>query len=154
MKNRTTQTMLLWAVTRKLTAVWCAALLAIGQAVALSQAQQPTNSAQTEVTKIPADQLETLVAPIALYPDPLLAQTLAAKDKLLADAVAKQPWDPSVQALAGLPDVVKRLADDIQWTTDLAMRWRPSNSSRKWTSSTPTNPGARSSTTANNKRSA
>jgi hypothetical protein len=33
--------------------------------------------------------------------------------------VAKQPWDPSVQSLAGLPDVVKRLADDIQWTTDL-----------------------------------
>jgi len=33
--------------------------------------------------------------------------------------VAKQPWDASVQALAGLPDVVKHLADDIQWTTDL-----------------------------------
>jgi len=31
----------------------------------------------------------------------------------------KQPWDPSIQALAALPDVVKRLADDIQWTTDL-----------------------------------
>ena len=31
----------------------------------------------------------------------------------------KQPWDPSVQAMAGLPEVVKRLADDIQWTTDL-----------------------------------
>ena len=79
------------------------------------------------------------MAPIALYPDPLLAQTLAAstypleiiqlqqwlaknsglKDKALADAVAKQPWDPSVQAMAALPDVVKRLADDIQWTTDL-----------------------------------
>jgi len=41
------------------------------------------------------------------------------KDQALADAVAKQPWDPSIQALAGLPDVVKRLADDIQWTTDL-----------------------------------
>ena len=41
------------------------------------------------------------------------------KDKALADAVAKQSWDPSVQALAALPDVVKRLADDIQWTTDL-----------------------------------
>ena len=79
------------------------------------------------------------MAPIALYPDPLLAQTLAAstypleiiqlqqwlaqnknsKDKALADAVAKQQWDPSIQALAALPDVVKRLADDIQWTTDL-----------------------------------
>src|SRR6202042_1548456 len=41
------------------------------------------------------------------------------KDKALADAAAKQPWDPSVQALAALPDVVKRLSDDIQWTTDL-----------------------------------
>ena len=88
---------------------------------------------------IPADQLDSLVAPIALYPDGLLAQVLAAstypleivqlqqwlaknpglKDKALADAVEKQPWDPSVQALAALPDVVKRLADDLQWTTDL-----------------------------------
>ena len=41
------------------------------------------------------------------------------KDKALADAVAKQPWDPSVQALAALPEVVKRLGDDIQWTADL-----------------------------------
>src|SRR5437660_5990610 len=92
-----------------------------------------------QVSKIPPDQLDSLVAPIALYPDPLLAQTLAAStypleliqlqqwllknpglnDQALADAVAKQPWDPRIQALAGLPDVVKRLADDIQWTTDL-----------------------------------
>jgi len=84
-------------------------------------------------------QLESLVAPIALYPDPLLAQTLVAstypleiiqlqqwltknpglKDKALADSVAKQPWDPSIQSMAALPDVVKRLADDIQWTTEL-----------------------------------
>jgi hypothetical protein len=41
------------------------------------------------------------------------------KDKALADAVAKEPWDPSVQALAGLPEMVKRLANEIQWTTDL-----------------------------------
>jgi hypothetical protein len=94
---------------------------------------------QTQTAKIPAQQLESLVAPIALYPDPLLAQVLAAstypleivqlqqwlarnpnlKDKALADAVAKEPWDPSVQALAGLPEMVKRLANEIQWTTDL-----------------------------------
>ena len=93
----------------------------------------------SQATKIPADQLDSLVAPIALDPDPLLAQVLAAstypleiiqlqqwlaknptlKGKALADAVAKQPWDPSVQGLADLPDLVKRLADDIQWTTDL-----------------------------------
>src|SRR6185503_13764301 len=85
------------------------------------------------------DQLDSLVAPIALYPDPLLGQVLVAstypleliqlqqwlarnkglKDKALVDAVSKQPWDPSIQGLAPLPDVVKRLADDIQWTTDL-----------------------------------
>ena len=98
-----------------------------------------TGSAPEQAAKIPPDQLDSLVAPIALYPDPMLAQTLAAstypleliqlqqwlaknpglKDKALADAAMKQPWDPSVQALAALPEVVKRLADDIQWTTDL-----------------------------------
>ena len=107
-------------------------------AYAYSQTAAPAASG-TQSTKIPADQLDSLVAPIALYPDPLLAQVLAAssypleiiqlqqwldknkslKDKALADAVAKQPWDPSVQALAPLPEVVKRLADDIAWTTDL-----------------------------------
>src|SRR6185503_9119252 len=94
-----------------------------------------------DAPKIPNDQLDALVAPIALYPDNLLSQTLVAstypleliqlqqwldknqgiaKDqKKLAEAVKKQPWDPSIQAMAALPDVVKRLADDIQWTTDL-----------------------------------
>jgi hypothetical protein len=108
-------------------------------AESLLHAQQTTNASAQPVSRIPADQLDSLVAPIALYPDPMLAQVLAAstypleimqlqqwlqrnptvKDKALADAVMKQPWDPSVQALAGLPDVVKRLADDIQWTADL-----------------------------------
>jgi hypothetical protein len=89
--------------------------------------------------KLPPEQLDSLVAPIALYPDPLLAQTLAAstypleiiqlqqwlakntslKDKALADAVAKQPWDPAVQSMAAFPEAVKRLAEDIQWTADL-----------------------------------
>src|SRR5262245_65274949 len=44
---------------------------------------------------------------------------LARDQKRLAEAVKKQPWDASVQAMAALPDVVKRLTDDIQWTTDL-----------------------------------
>ena len=100
-------------------------------------AQAP--SPKDQAAKIPPDQLDSLVAPIALYPDPLLAQVLVAstypleiiqlqqwltknpelKDQALADAVAKKSWDPSIQALAGLPEVVKRLADDLQWTTDL-----------------------------------
>ena len=41
------------------------------------------------------------------------------KDQALVDQVSKQPWDPSIQAMAPLADTVKWLADDIQWTTDL-----------------------------------
>src|ERR1700752_5194099 len=94
---------------------------------------------ETQEPKIPNDQLDSLVAPIALYPDPLLSQTLVAstypleviqlqqwlaqhkdlKEKALAEAVQKQDWDPSIQSLAALPEVVKQLADNIKWTTDL-----------------------------------
>ena len=110
-----------------------------GDTVTASFSLSTIPKSSEQASQIQPDQLDSLVAPIALYPDPLLAQTLAAstypleiiqlqqwlarnpglKDKALADAVAKQPWDPSIQALAGLPDLVKRLADDIQWTTDL-----------------------------------
>jgi hypothetical protein len=135
------QRKLLGETFRSLLVMVCAITLVPGDTLAYMQttgsAQAPSSGDQ--VAKIPPDQLDSLVAPIALYPDPMLAQTLAAstypleviqlqqwlaknpglKDKALADAVAKQSWDPSVQALAALPDVVKRLADDIQWTTDL-----------------------------------
>src|SRR5438034_9877843 len=125
----------------QLTAVVCSMLL-IPQglsAVGLDISAQQGSAPEEQAPKIPNDQLDSLVAPIALYPDPLLAQLLAAssypleimqlqqwltkhkdlKDKALQDAVMKQPWDPTVQSLAALPDVVKRLSDDIQWTTDL-----------------------------------
>ena len=130
-----------------LTAIACVALLSSGNTTLRAQSPPPvTQSAvqetvvtEPEAPKIPNDQLDSLVAPIALYPDTLLAQTLAAstypleiiqlqqwmdknknlKGKALADAVAKQPWDPSVQSMAGIPDAVKRLADNIQWTADL-----------------------------------
>jgi hypothetical protein len=127
---------------RCLVALLCAALLVPGNSLSWAQQQAtpaPAKAAQEAAVKIPADQLDSLVAPIALYPDPLLAQVLAAatypleivqlqqwlvknkelKDQALADAVKKQNWDPSIQAMAALPDVVKRLADDIRWTTDL-----------------------------------
>jgi len=41
------------------------------------------------------------------------------KGEALPAAVEKEDWDPAVQGLAALRDVVKRLGDDIQWTTDL-----------------------------------
>jgi Protein of unknown function (DUF3300) len=125
-------------VAKNCVAILCCTLLVSGEAMRSAQEQTPA-SGQQETVKIPPDQLDSLVAPIALYPDPMLAQVLAAstypleimqlqqwltknkslKDKALVDAVSKQPWDPSVQGLAALPEVVKRLADDIQWATDL-----------------------------------
>ncbi len=127
-------------------ALVCAALLvpagtgARAQPAPQAPTQQPAQAAaEPAAATIPADQLDSLVAPIALYPDPLLSQTLVAstypleiiqlqqwleknknlKDKALTDAALKQPWDPSIQAMVVLPDVVSRLANDIQWTTDL-----------------------------------
>jgi len=48
-----------------------------------------------------------------------LAQNKGLNEKQMADAVQKQNWDPSIQSLAGLPDVVKQLSENIKWTTDL-----------------------------------
>ena len=121
-------------------AMVCAVLLVPGDAALMAQgAPSPAPTPSEQPANLPPEQLDSLVAPIALYPDPLLAQTLAAstypleiiqlqqwmaknpnlKDKALADAVAKQPWDPAVQSMAAVPEVVKRLAEDVQWTTDL-----------------------------------
>jgi hypothetical protein len=77
--------------------------------------------------------LEKLVAPIALYPDPLLASLLPAsaypieivqaarfvKDTNNISKVDSQPWDQSVKALAHFPDLLQKMNDDLTWTTDL-----------------------------------
>jgi len=127
-------------LTQSFVALMCSALLLPGDVTPVVKSQEPAaGSSQQDAPPLPADQIDSLVAPIALYPDPLLAQMLAAstyplelmqlqqwlsknktlKDKALVDAVEKQPWDPSVQAMAVVPDALKRLTDDIQWTTDL-----------------------------------
>src|SRR5580658_3957254 len=86
-------------------------------------------------------QLDQLVARIALYPDPLLAQILAAATypndipaaaqwadqhhyltgQALANAIAADqlPWDPSVQALLPFPSVLDMMNADMNWTTQL-----------------------------------
>jgi Protein of unknown function (DUF3300) len=129
-------------VARCLVASLCMLSLLPGDLRLLAQSQQQSSSeqpAKQDAVRLPAEQLDSLVAPIALYPDPLLSQTLVAstypleivqlqqwlekhkdlKDKALADEVKKQDWDPSIQAMAALPDVVKRLSENIKWTTDL-----------------------------------
>jgi hypothetical protein len=127
-------------IIQKLVAIVCALALLLGD-MTLSAQSAPTGSspAGEEVARIPPEQLDSLVAPIALYPDPMLSQTLVAstypleiiqlhqwlsqnknlKDKALAEAVKKQDWDASIQAMATLPDVVKQMAENIKWTTDL-----------------------------------
>ncbi|HEY1336861.1 MAG TPA: DUF3300 domain-containing protein [Bryobacteraceae bacterium] len=119
------------------TALWCAALIAPGELPLL--AQEPAAGAPEAPKLKSAEQLDSLVAPIALYPDPLLAQVLAAstypleivqcarwakdnaklKGEELTKAAAKQSWDPSVQALVAFPDALKFLDTNIQWTQDL-----------------------------------
>ena len=117
-------------------ALLCVASLQWSSPLILAQEE---TTATEETPTIPPEQLDSLVAPIALYPDTLLAQALVAstypleivqlqqwlvknkdlKGQALTDAAAKQPWDPAIQTMATIPDLVKRLADDIQWTTEL-----------------------------------
>ena len=113
----------------------CVPLLAGG----LMVAQQPAPPAQAPAQLLSPEQLNTLVAPVALYPDALLSQVLVAatypieiseaeqwlqqnpnlQGPQLVDAARQQNWDPSIQALVVFPDVINRLAADIRWTTDL-----------------------------------
>ncbi len=86
-------------------------------------------------------QLEQIIAPIALYPDPLLSQVLMAstypleiveadrwtrlpanaalKDGALTDALKQQNWDPSVKALVPFPKLLSLLAEKLEWTEAL-----------------------------------
>ena len=100
--------------------------------------QQPQTQPSPQQVLTP-DQLDNLVAPIALYPDPLLGQMLVAstyplevveasrwlqqnrnlRGQDLVEAAKRQPWDPSIQALVAVPDALAKLNQDIRWTTDL-----------------------------------
>lgn len=78
-------------------------------------------------------QLDQLLGPIALYPDPLIAEILPAStlptqivmaDRYLqgggdTNAIDQQPWDASVQALARYPAVLQWMDDNLPWTTEL-----------------------------------
>jgi len=121
---------------RSVTAVLCSILIAGGDSISFAQ---NASSASATATKIPNEQLDSLVAPIALYPDSLLGQVMVAstypleivalsqwmdKNKnmnptQITKEVEKQTWDPSVQAMAAFPDVVKNMAENIKWTDEL-----------------------------------
>src|SRR5580704_17242440 len=119
-------------------AVICGTFLLFGGLVSAPE-PPPTEQAPPPAQPMPPEQLDNLVAPIALYPDNLLSQILAAstyplevveaeqwlkqnrhlKGQKLLDAARQQNWDPSVQALVVFPDVLAKLNQNVRWTTDL-----------------------------------
>jgi hypothetical protein len=123
---------------------WCALLLVVcAMTPAWSQAPTtappPPNSAPPPAAPLPQDQLDALLAPIALYPDQLLSQVLMAstypldvveaarfvqqnpglKGDALDQALATKNWDPSVQSLAAFPQVLAMMNDKLDWTQQL-----------------------------------
>jgi Protein of unknown function (DUF3300) len=124
--------------------VWAGAAAAVAVFVFL-HAAVGQNPPQTPPASGPAappptpQQLDDLVAPIALYPDPLVGEVLAAstypmeiveaqqwvqdhpkwKPSKLMDEAKKQNWDPSVQGLVAFPQVLAHLTQDLGWTTSL-----------------------------------
>ena len=101
----------------------------------------PAGPIQPEAAPAPQtpDELDQLVAPIALYPDALVAQVLAAsvhpteiveadrwmeantnlKGQALAQQVDQMPWDPSVKALTQFPSVLANMDKNLSWTSSL-----------------------------------
>ena len=104
-------------------------------------AQEPPLPADQAAPQLSAAQLDQLLAPIALYPDPLLAQILMAAsypleviqaDRWLQDpnnaaltgdqlaaALEPQPWDPSVKSLAPFPQILFMMDRNLDWTERL-----------------------------------
>jgi Protein of unknown function (DUF3300) len=99
----------------------------------------PGSQGPSEAPQPSPNQLNQLVAPVALYPDALVAQVLAAatypsevveadrwmqqhpglQGQSLAHAVDPQPWDPSVKALTQFPSVLANMDKNLSWTSSL-----------------------------------
>jgi hypothetical protein len=114
-------------------------LLVFPAGVLLAQAPAPPAQPSPPAQSLSPDRLDTLVAPVALYPDGLLSQVLVAatyplevaevpqwlqqnrnlQGQQLMAAARQQDWDPSIQALVAFPDVLNLLSSNIRWTTDL-----------------------------------
>jgi hypothetical protein len=103
---------------------------------AVDQTSYSTTTAQTSFSEA---QLDSLLAPIALYPDTVLSHVLIASTYPLevveadrwarnnthltgdnaVNSVDNQDWDPSVKALVAFPEVLKRMSEDLDWTQQL-----------------------------------
>ena len=125
----------LWTLAISVAAVFAVAIEPAKLAAQQGEDEQYANS----VEPLSAEQIEQLVAPIALYPDTLIAQILAASTypaqvaeadrwrhsqnylshEAIAEGVSSQPWDPSVMALTAFPSVLTQMDRNMQWTSDL-----------------------------------
>ena len=123
---------------KKLVAMLLGVVLLFFSATAI-RAQAPVAVASAPVgAALSPDQLDQLVGPIALYPDPLIAEILPAatlpNQIVMADRyvgqggdpgqVAAQGWDPSVQALCHYANVLKWMDDNLAWTTQLGQAFQ------------------------------
>ena len=95
----------------------------------------PPVTQESAVPKLPPEALNQLLAPVALYPDALIALILPAStapsDVVLAARylssngdpaqVANQPWDESVKSLVRYPDVLKWMDQNLEWTTQVGV---------------------------------
>jgi Protein of unknown function (DUF3300) len=127
---------------RALAAVLCPLLIPVGQADLLAQQSvpppPPDSTSPAPVQPLTPGQLNQLVAPIALYPDTLIAQILAAStypiqivdadrwrrsqsgtSQQIASKANGQSWDPSVKALTAFPTVLAQLDKNLDWTENL-----------------------------------
>jgi hypothetical protein len=117
----------------KQTSILTVALLVCLSTGNIAQAQTPAPPPAPEVQLRASADLDQMLGPIALYPDPLIAQLLPAatlpSEIVVADRfvngggdpnlIDQQPWDPSVKALARYPTVLKWMDDNLAWTTAL-----------------------------------
>src|SRR5580693_1950604 len=117
----------------------CCIVLTTARAGLADQSDESSAPPQVQAAQQTAVQLQQLVAPIALYPDALVAQVLAAatypdqiveadrwmqqhpdlKGEQLGQEVDKQPWDPSVKALTEFPSVLANMDKNLSWTSSL-----------------------------------
>jgi uncharacterized membrane protein YgcG len=138
MKGVKTMNFAPWKLLLRPVAIFCAVLIAPGDTLPIARAQAQEREQPAE-TVMPQEQLDSLVSPVALYPDPLLGQVLAAstypleivevdrwlqqnsslQGEALVQAAAKQKWDPSIQALVVFPSIVQQMDQNLQWTTAL-----------------------------------
>jgi hypothetical protein len=127
------------ALSRLLVAACAAALASLPVARAQAPAAPGVSSAQAQVATFKKEEIEQLVAPIALYPDALIAQILMAatyplevvqaarwskanpkvKGKALEDAMQKQPWDASVKSLTAFPQVLEMMNEKLDFMQKL-----------------------------------